>query len=129
MQPAAAPAWVDAMRWQLLPLLRDKTDVRLDTRAHLHLEAWLDAAQERGWLTADPSGARGAVRAILCKSAREQAAFDTVFDGWLGAWDNPALAAGPKPDTSADHAKAEVAREVASVVLHSVWHLSCCWPE
>ncbi len=113
MQHAVAPAWVDALRWQLLPLLRDKTDVRMDTRAHLHLEAWLDAAQERGWLTADPSSARGAVRAILCKSAREQAAFDTVFDGWLGAWDNPEPLVGPKPDDGPGPVQDAAARQVA----------------
>jgi hypothetical protein len=88
-QPAAFPPWVDALRWQLLPLLRQQTGIRWDTRAQLNVEAWLDAAQARGMLTEDPADARGAVRSILCKSAREQAAFDAVFEGWLAHWSEP----------------------------------------
>lgn len=90
-----APPWVDSLRWQLLPLLRQQAVLRLDTRASLNLEAWIDAAQERGWLNDDPASARGAVRAILCKSAREQEAFDIVFDQWLLRWDRPAPAVAP----------------------------------
>jgi hypothetical protein len=89
-QPAAPPDWVDALRWQLLPLLRQQTGIRWDTRAQLNLEAWLAAAGARGWLGAEASSARGAVRSILCKSAREQAAFDAVFEAWLAKLDAPA---------------------------------------
>ena len=88
-----APPWVDSLRWQLLPLLRQQAVLRLDTRASLNLEAWIDAAQARGWLADDPADARGAVRSILCKSAREQEAFDVTFDQWLERWDRPAPAA------------------------------------
>jgi len=93
---ADLPAWVDALRWQLLPALRDQGVVRLDTRAALNVEAWLDAALARGVLPGDAAGAQGPLRAILCKSAREQMAFDAAFERWAA---NPGGVGvpGPKP--------------------------------
>ena len=113
--PPPAPLWVDSLRWQLLPLMRQQAVLRLDTRACLNLEAWLDAAQARGWLSDEPAGARGAVRSILCKSAREQEAFDIVFDQWLLRWDRPAPAVAPtaREGTALDAAAAAQAAALA----------------
>ena len=108
-QPPLAPAWAEALRWQLLPMLRKRGGLRLDMRASLNLEAWLDAALMRGWLTDDPACARGPVRAIMCKSAREQATFDAVFDGWLESWDRPAPPVEPPPGSGTDNNRAAIA--------------------
>jgi len=96
---ADLPDWVDALRWQLLPALRDQGVVRLDTRAALNVEAWLDAAAERGVLPADAADAQGPLRAILCKSAREQMAFDAAFERWA-ADPEAAMAAVAKPQAT-----------------------------
>ncbi|HOY03580.1 MAG TPA: hypothetical protein PLV36_18980, partial [Zoogloea sp.] len=55
----------------------------IDARIRLNLEAWLAAAAARGLLGGGADTARIPVRAIVCKSAREQALFDEVFAAWL----------------------------------------------
>ena len=77
------PDWVDSLRWTLLPALRRQGTVRCDTRSALTVEAWLQAMAQRGALPDTAGDARGALRAMLCKSAREQAAFDLAYDDWL----------------------------------------------
>ena len=121
--PPPAPPWVDSLRWQLLPLLRQQAVLRLDTRACLNLEAWLDAAQTRGWLSDEPAGARGAVRSILCKSAREQEAFDLTFDQWLERWDRPAPAAATaaREGTALDAAAVAQAAALARQLQQRLW--------
>lgn len=107
---ATGPAWLDPLRERLLPDLQ-AAGLDIDTRSRLNIEAWLDAAQQRGLLTSDPRCAQGALRAIVSKSARDQQLFDQVFESWRQRWDRPVEVRGrpeepgsatPAPDRSAD---------------------------
>ena len=84
---AAHPAddaheWLAALRDELLPALA-RADLRIDLRVRLAIEAWIDAAQRRGELPAGREDIRNVLRAIVCKSQRDQVAFDVTFDGWV----------------------------------------------
>lgn len=76
------PDWLDDLRDTLLPALQAR-GMAIDARIRLNLEAWLAAAEARGLLGGGAGSARIPVRAIVCKSAREQALFDEVFKAWL----------------------------------------------
>lgn len=76
------PDWLDDLRDTLLPALQAR-GMAIDARIRLNLEAWLAAAEARGLLGGGAGAARIPVRAIVCKSAREQALFDEVFAAWL----------------------------------------------
>ncbi|MBS0555488.1 MAG: hypothetical protein JSS47_23655, partial [Proteobacteria bacterium] len=102
------PAWLDALRERLLPELQAH-GLHIDARTWLNLGAWLNAAQERGLLGADPSSAQGAVRAIVSKSAREQQVFDQVFDAWRLRWDEGCELLGT-PASASEEASPAVAR-------------------
>ncbi len=105
-----APDWLDPLRDQLLPALQ-QAGLDVDTRTRLNIEAWLHAAQERALLSPDPICARGALRAIVSKSDREQQLFDQVFDAWRKRWDHAAEVLGDpktrgKPEAATDRAPA-----------------------
>jgi hypothetical protein len=74
------PAWVGSVRADLLPALR-RRGVPVDARTWLTVEVWLHTAWSRGDLV-HPSSARGALRAIVAKTAGEQQVFDLEFDKW-----------------------------------------------
>lgn len=76
------PDWLDDLRDTLLPALQAR-GMAIDARIRLNLEAWLAAAEARGLLGGGVGAVRIPVRAIVCKSAREQALFDEVFAAWL----------------------------------------------
>ncbi len=76
------PDWLDDLRDTLLPALQAR-GIAIDARIRLNLEAWLAAAEARGLLGGGAGSARIPVRAVVCKSAREQALFDEVFAAWL----------------------------------------------
>ncbi len=108
--PAIVPDWLDPLREQLLPALL-QAGLDIDTRTRLNIEAWLHAAQERALLSPDPICARGALRAIVSKSAREQQLFDQVFDAWRKRWDHAAEVLGEvktltKPEATPNRASA-----------------------
>lgn len=81
---------------ELLPALQ--ASFAIDVRTRLNIEAWLDAALQRGLITADPRCAQGALRAIVSKSRQEQMLFDQVFENWLEQLARP----GPMPLPSDD---------------------------
>lgn len=111
---AVAPAWLDPLREQLLPALQ-AAGLDIDTRSRLNIEAWLDAAQQRGLLTGDPRCAQGALRAIVSKSARDQQVFDQVFDSWRQRWDHAAELLGGPPKEKIPPAATTPSSDLAAI--------------
>lgn len=78
---AELPAWVERVDAELLPALR-RAGLRLDLRAHLLVQAWLQEAGRAGQLPDKPAGCRSVLLGLTAKTAREMDLAGAEFDAW-----------------------------------------------
>ncbi|MFM2058595.1 MAG: hypothetical protein RLY71_2980 [Pseudomonadota bacterium] len=84
--PAAAqagdlPAWSERVDAELLPALQ-RAGLRLDLRAHLLVQTWLQQAGRQQRLPADPADCKAVLLGLTAKTARETALAGAEFDAW-----------------------------------------------
>lgn len=96
--PADLPDWVDRVGSDLLPALQ-RAGLRLDLRAHLLVQTWLQEAGRAGTLP-EPADCRAVLLGLTAKSARELALASPEFDAWcerLKSSEGAAVQPEPEP--------------------------------
>jgi hypothetical protein len=101
VRPPAAdlPDWVERVGPELLPALQ-RAGLRLDLRAHLLVQAWLQEAGRAGTLPEQPADCRAVLLGLTAKSAREMALASAEFDAWcerLKSSEGAAVQPEPEP--------------------------------
>lgn len=80
--PAAdLPDWVERVSTELLPALQ-RAGLRLDLRAHLLVQTWLQETGRQGRLPAEPDECRAVLLGLTAKTAREMDLAGAEFEAW-----------------------------------------------